>query len=139
MFAKNGETRANISPNGKWVAYQSNESGRQEVYVQSFPPSGSQWQVSTAGGEEPYWRGDGKEMFYISGKTLMAVDVNSDERAFRSEKPTPLFEVRLEVDSRRSRYQVTGDGQRFLVNVPLESTLSEPITVVTNWVSGVKR
>jgi hypothetical protein len=69
----------------------------------------------------------------------MAVDVTSDEPAFRSGKPTALFEVRLEVEARRSRYQVTGDGQRFLVNVPLESTLSEPITVVTNWASGLKR
>jgi Tol biopolymer transport system component len=104
LFAKSGETRANISPNGRWVAYQSSESGRQEIYVQSFPPSGSKWQVSTAGGEEPYWRRDGKEMSYVSGKTLMAVAVNSDESAFRPAKPTPLFEVPLEVDSRRSRY-----------------------------------
>jgi len=138
LFAKSGETRANISPNGRWVAYQSSESGREEVYVQSFPPSGSKWQVSTAGGEEPYWRRDGKEIFYISGKMLMAVDVE-DEPAFRSGKPAPLFEVRLEVDSRRSRYQVADNGQRFLINVPLESTLSEPITVVTNWTSGLKR
>jgi Tol biopolymer transport system component len=139
LFARSGGSRANVSPNGRWVAYQSNESGRMEVYVQSFPPSGSGWQVSTAGGEEPYWRRDGKELFYLSGRTLMAVDVNSDEPAFRFGKPTRLFEVRLEVDSRRSRYQVAGHGQRFLVNVPLESTLSEPITVVTNWASGVKK
>jgi len=139
LFAKSGETRANISPNGRWVAYQSSESGREEVYVQSFPPSGSKWQVSTAGGEEPYWRRDGKEIFYISGKMLMAVDVDADEPAFRSGKPAPLFEVRLEVDSRRSRYQVADNGQRFLINLPLESTLSEPITVVTNWTSGLKR
>jgi Tol biopolymer transport system component len=139
LFAARGETRANISPNGRWVAYQSNESGRMEVYVRSFPPSGRKWRVSTAGGVEPYWRRDGKEMFYISGKMLMVVDVDTDEPAFRSERPTPLFEVRLEVDVRRSRYQVAGNGQRFLVNVPLESTVSEPITVVTNWASGVKR
>jgi Tol biopolymer transport system component/DNA-binding winged helix-turn-helix (wHTH) protein len=139
LFAKSGESRANVSPNGRWVAYESSESGREEIYVQSFPPSGSKWQISTAGGEEPYWRRDGKEMFYISGRTLMAVDVSSDEPAFTYGKPTPLFEVRLEVDSRRSRYQVTGNGQRFLINVPLESTLAEPITVVTNWASGVKR
>ena len=139
LFARSGGTRAVISPNGRWVAYQSSDSGRDEVYVQSFPPSGSKWQVSTNGGEEPYWRRDGKEMFYISGKTLMAVDVNSDEPAFTYGKPSPLFEVRLEVEPRRSRYQVAGNGQRFLVNIPLESTLSEPITVVTNWASGVKK
>jgi len=139
LFATSGETRATISPNGRRVAYQSNKSGREEVYVQNLPPSGSGWQVSTAGGEEPYWRRDGKELFYLSGRTLMAVDVNSDEPAFRFGKPTPLSEVRLEVDGRRSRYQAAGNGQRFLVNVPLESAASEPITVVTNWASGVKK
>jgi Tol biopolymer transport system component len=65
LFATRGESRANISPNGRWVAYQSNESGRMEVYVQSFPLTGSKWQVSTAGAEEPYWRRDGKEMFSL--------------------------------------------------------------------------
>src|SRR5215469_991122 len=113
LFAKSGETRANISPNGRWVAYQSSEPGREEVYVQSFPPSGSKWQVSTAGGEEPYWRRDGKEMFFISGKMLTAVEVQTDEMAFRSGRPMPLFAIRLEVEARRNRYQVAGNGQRF--------------------------
>ena len=127
-----------VSPNMKWVAYRSIESGRSEVYVQSFPSSGSQRQISTAGGEEPYWRRDGKELFYVEGKRLMAVDVNTEGQNFDFGIPKPLFEVRLEVEGRRSRYQVAANGQKFLVNVPLEST-SPPITVVTNWTAGLKR
>jgi Tol biopolymer transport system component len=121
------------------MAFQSSESGREEVYVQSFPPSGRKWQVSTAGGEEPRWRGDGRELFYIAGKKLMVVDVKTDAQDFQSGTPRALFEVRLEVERHRSRYQVASNGQRFLVNVPLESTLSAPITVVTNWTAGLKR
>jgi Tol biopolymer transport system component/DNA-binding winged helix-turn-helix (wHTH) protein len=138
LLVKSEETHANISPNGRWVAYQSSESGHKEVYVQTFPQPGGKWQVSTTGGDEPYWRRDGKELFYVSGKMLMAVDVDADGPAFKWGKPTLLFEVPLEVESRRSRYQVAANGQRFLVNVPLESALSAPITVVTNWMAGLK-
>ena len=121
------------------MAYQSNESGRAEVYVQSFPSARGKWQVSTAGGEEPYWRRDGKELFYVAGKRLMAVDVKTDGQIFQWGSPKSLFEMRLEMDARRNRYQVAANGQRFLVNVPLDSTLSAPITVVTNWTAGLKR
>lgn len=140
LFPTRGESRPDISPNMRWMAYQSNESGRTEIYVQSFPSAGSsKWQISTTGGEEPYWRRDGKELFYVAGKRLMAVDVTTDGQFFRWETPKPLFETRLEMEPRRSRYQVAANGQRFLVNVPLESTLSAPITVVTNWTAGLKK
>jgi Tol biopolymer transport system component/DNA-binding winged helix-turn-helix (wHTH) protein len=139
LFALSGQSKLDISPNMRWLAYQSNESGRTEVYVQSFPPSGSKWQVSTAGGEEPYWRRDGKELFYIAGKRLMVVDVKTDAQVFQLGTTRPLFEVHLEVEGRRSRYQVADDGHRFLVNVPLDSTPSAPITVLTNWMAGLKK
>ncbi len=126
-----------VSPNMKWIAYRSAESGRNEVYVESFPPSGSKSQVSTAGGEEPYWRRDGKELFFIAGKQLMAVDVNSGP-VFDKGVPKPLFEVLLETEARRSRYQVAANGQKFLVNLPLEPS-SAPVTVVTNWTTGLKQ
>ena len=132
-------SRPEISPNMKWEAYQSNESGRMEIYVRSFPPSGAKWQVTTTGGEEPYWRKDGKELFYVTGKTIMAVDVETDGQAFRFGNARRLFEARLQTESLRSRYQVAAKGQRFLVSVPLESTISAPITVVTNWMVGLKR
>jgi len=139
LFTTRGESRPDVTPNMKWMAYQSNETGRAEVYVQSFPPTGSKWQISATGGEEPYWRRDGKELFYVAGKRLMAVDVNTEGQIFQWGSPKPLFETRLEMEPRRSRYQVAANGQRFLVNVPLESTLSAPITVVTNWTAGLKR
>src|SRR4029077_1700493 len=115
-----------------------NESGRTEVFVQGFPPVRGKWQISTAGGEEPYWRRDGKELFYLAGKRLMAVDVQTDGQVFQWGRPKSLFEMRLEMEARRSRYQVAANGQRFLVNVPLESAMSAPITVITNWTAGLK-
>jgi DNA-binding winged helix-turn-helix (wHTH) protein/Tol biopolymer transport system component len=126
---------AQISPNARWVAYTSD----QEVHVQSFPPSGSQWQISTKGGLEPHWSRDGKELFYVAGNRLMAVDVKTDASVFQFGTPKALFEVRLEVENRHTRYQVAANGQRFLVNVPLETYSPSPITVVTNWTAGLKR
>ena len=97
------------------MAYQSNETGRAEVYVQSFPPTGDKWQISTTGGEEPYWRRDGKELFYIAGKRLMVVDVKTDGQVFHPGVPRPLFEVRLGVGApqkplpgRRQRSALSG-------------------------------
>jgi Tol biopolymer transport system component/DNA-binding winged helix-turn-helix (wHTH) protein len=126
-----------VSPDGRWVAYTSTESGRIEVYVQSFPPTEGRWQVSTAGGTEPLWRKDGKELYYISGDRLMAVDVKPSTGAFESGIPKMLFEVRLESTRRRSRYQVADNGRRFLVNLPIES--SSPVTVTLNWAGNPKQ
>src|SRR6185436_321665 len=71
------EDRARMSPDGRWIAYRSNETGRNEAYVRQFPGNGKQYQISTAGGEEPQWRGDGKELFYVAGTTVMAVEVHT--------------------------------------------------------------
>jgi Tol biopolymer transport system component len=139
VLSENGEAKPAISTNMKWLAYQSSESGRFELYVQNFPPSGAKWQITTAGGEEPYWSRDGKELFYLEGNRLMVMDVKTGGPTFQFGVPKPLFELRLEVEGRRSRYQVAANGQRFLVNVPLKSTLSAPITVVTNWTARLKK
>lgn len=109
------------------------------MHVQSFPPAGGKWQVSTTGGSEPSWRADGKEIFYVLGEKLMAVDVKTDGQVFESGVPKPLFEVRLQTGTRRTRYQVAANGQRFLVNVPLDTSSPSPITVVLNWASGMGR
>jgi serine/threonine protein kinase len=137
MFTGGVEDGVAVSPNMKWVAYQSDKPS-QGVYVDSFPPSGKLSQVSTAGGIDPYWRRDGKELFYIEGKRLMAVDVETNGQIFHPGVPKPLFEVRLETEARRSHYQVAANGQKFLVNVPLESSPA-PVTVVTNWTAGLKQ
>lgn len=120
-----------ISPNGKWVAYTSDQSGRSEVYVQSFPPSEGKWQVSTVGGMEPYWRQDGKELYFSSADNLYAMPVKTDSAVFEPGVVKPLFPVRFEKTERRERYQAADNGKRFLVNVPRES--SSPITVSTSW------
>lgn len=120
---------ATISPNGKWVAYASIESGRTEVFVQSFPNPDGKWQISTNGGREPAWRKDGKELFYISGNKLVAVDVMTDSPAFRSGVSRTLFEANLDGRVQR-RYQVASNGQRFLLSV-VEA--SSPISVAFSW------
>ena len=125
-----------ISPNGKWVAYTSGESGRTEVYVQSFPPMQGKWQVSTDGGTEPLWRRDGDELYYISGNRLMAVDVKTNLPAFEAGIPKLLFEAPLESTRRRSRYQVVENGRRFLLNLPVET--SSAVTVTVNWAGTSK-
>ena len=125
---------ARLSPNGRWVAYTSNQSGRSEVYVQSFPPAEGKWQVSADGGMEPSWRRDGKELYYTSGDKLMAMEVKTDTPVFEPGPAKPLFTVHLEATTRRSRYEAAANGRRFLFNLPVES--SSPLTVAINWVPG---
>ena len=126
-----------ISPNGRWIAYVSPESGRYEIYVQSFPPSGDKWQVSKSGGRYPVWRRDGKELFYIAGSNLMAVDVRTDAQIFSFGTPHSLFNVPVNVIG-ALYYQVAADGQRFLVVTPLDKP-PPPITVAVNWEAGLKK
>lgn len=133
-------TNARLSPNGRWIAYSSNESGKFEIYIQSFPPSNIKWQLSTHGGDEPQWRRDGKELFYLAGNNrIMAVDVKTESSDFQAGIPKPLFELHRTPALRRNHYVVAANGQRFLVVSPLEETTSSPITVVTNWAAGLKR
>ena len=124
------------------MAYISDESARLEVYVQPLPPTGAKWQVSTDGGAQPAWRGDGKELFYVTadGK-MMAVSVNPAARDFNAGVPRPLFEVTTpEISAPYSwHYAVTGDGQRFLVNNVNRTSSSIPITVLLNWGAALKK
>ena len=116
------EQYGQFAPGGRWIAYSSNETGRSEVYVQGVSPDGvrsqGKWQVSTAGGGQPRWRRDGKELLYVSGSTLMAVDVKTDGVSFEAGIPKPLFEVDVDANARRNRFVATRDGQRFLVKRP---------------------
>jgi eukaryotic-like serine/threonine-protein kinase len=128
------ETFVKLSPNGKWVAYVSDETGRNEVYVREFQGSGDKYIVSTGGGGSPRWRWDGKEIFYASAGKIMAVDVKTVGAVFEPGVPKPLF-----ASTRAGSFDVTRDGQRFLISVPIEESSPEPITVVLNWTADLKR
>jgi serine/threonine protein kinase len=137
------EGYARLSPDGRWMAYVSDESGRNEVYVRAFPSGDGKRQVSTQGGLEPMWRGDAKEMFYLApDRSLMSVVVRGGT-TFEANPPTRLFETRMSVVSNpsytRNQYVVSADGQRFLINQPDAGTPLSPITVVVNWQAALKQ
>ena len=134
-----------FSPDGQWLAYESNESGRFEVYVQPFPEAGGKRQMSSAGGTQPRWRRDGKELYYVAPDALlMAVPVamNRDGKTLDLGVPTPLFRTRLAtgagVTAGRPEYAVAPDN-RFLMNTVVEDTAPAPITIVLNWESGLRQ
>ncbi len=127
-----------FSRDGKWLAYQSNESGRYEIYVQRFPKPDGKVQISTSGAAQPRWRRDGKELFYIGlDDKLMAVplELSSDNQGIRPGTPVPLFDTHVSgavsPATLRQTYVVSPDGQRFLMNTLNDSV--SPITVLLNW------
>ena len=139
LSAPGDQWHGNFSPDGKLVAYSSNESGRFEVHVQTFPLTDRQWTVSTTGGYKPRWRADGREMYYLStDQKLMAVGVGPGP-SFGA--PTELFQVRVAggVSSYRTHYVPSRDGQRFLINTPTGDPAMVPITVVLNWTAALKK
>jgi len=134
------ESFGQFSPNGRWIAYRSDESRGGEIYVAPFPGPGGQRQISTAGGRQPRWRGNGKELFYLApDDKMMAAEVNgAGPTTLQVGSVRPLFEVRQAVTG-GFVYDVTGDGQRFLINAALEQKASSPITLVQNWSAATKR
>jgi eukaryotic-like serine/threonine-protein kinase len=133
------ETNPAMSPAGKWVAYQSNESGRNEVYITAFPGGGARWQVSSGGGADTQWRGDGKELFFLDpSDTLMAVDVDTSDGTPRLGVPHALFQA-IGVQRQVGTFVVTADGKKFLVNSGNAKPSVEPLTLVTNWTAELKK
>ena len=125
-----------FSPDGHWMAYQSNESGRYEIYVAPFPGPGGKRQVSTAGGTRPRWRADGKELFYSSADgRLMAAEVGATGGAFEMKKVEALFGP----IGANAIFDVSADGRRFLRLLPVAAETDPTLTVVQNWTAGVKR
>jgi Tol biopolymer transport system component len=142
-FTRTGanESGAQVSPAGRWIAYVSDETGRNEVYLRPFPSGEGTWRVSTDGGIEPTWRRDGRELFYLgSDRSLMAVALKIDATVSTS-VPTRLIETRMANRTNlgyiRNQYVVTSDGQRFLINQPAGDTSSSRITVVINWAAAL--
>jgi hypothetical protein len=116
-----------------------NESGNAEIYVQSFPVAGGKWQISSAGGTDPSWRADGKELFYRSAdQKLMAVEIQAGE-SFKAGIPRPLFAARVRTGTARNKYVAAADGERFLLVAPLGREALIPTTVVLNWHAGLGR
>ena len=136
------EGPARFSPDGRWIVYQSTESNRPEIYVQPFPPSGGKWQISTAGGEWPVWRADGREIFYVGpGETLYAVSIDNAGGALAIGEPVKLFQRRLNRIGlgARGRWLVSRDGQRFLLNVPVEEPDVKGVQVILDWANGLRK
>lgn len=135
------ERQGQVSPDGHWMVYASDESGTSEVYAQSFPVPGRKQRVSTHGGAHAKWRRDGKELFYLAlDHTLMAVDVNTGP-TLEIGSPKPLFQTHTadEVAGQsRDHYAVTADGQRFLVDTVDEQAGRSGITVLVNWMAALK-
>jgi serine/threonine protein kinase/Tol biopolymer transport system component len=132
------EFNAQFSTDGHWIAYVSDESGSNQVYIAPFPRPGGKWQASRAGGSEPRWRGDGKELFFLApDNKLMAVEVNAKEFTLEIGNAQLLFEVHP-ATSPGTHYDVTGDGKRFLVDSSGEGS-SAPITLVVNWTADLKQ
>ena len=133
-----GEGGGQFSPDGRWVAYISGESGRDEVYVAPFPGPGGKWQISGEGGNLPRWRSDGSELFYqAADNKLIAVEVNGKGSSFEVGRAKPLFEARR--SGARYFYDVSPNGQRFLINTPREQAASTPITAVLNWNTALNK
>jgi Tol biopolymer transport system component len=127
------ESQGRLSPDGRWIAYVSDESGRDEVYVRPFPMADSRWQISTAGGQRPRWRRDGRELFFLSPEGhLQVVDVQADA-PFRSGRPRALFPMRHAED-----YDVSADG-RFLTRTRIEDRDRGGLQIVLNWSKELRR
>lgn len=128
------------SPDGNWIAYNSDESGRVEVYLESFPTHGRRRQISLAGGGGPRWRADGNELYYYSlDGRLMAVSVTDGGASLTTGTPTALFPFRPAAAITCPSFAVTGNGQRFLLSAIVDTDAKAALSVVQNWTEGIKR
>jgi eukaryotic-like serine/threonine-protein kinase len=130
-----------FSPDGRWLAYVSDESGRSEIYAQPYPGPGGKWQISTDGGTEPVWNRNGRELFYRSGDKMMAVDI-ATQPGFSAGRPRMLFQGQyVPTPATVPYYDVSSDGQRFLMLKPTEQAGGAPtqINVVLNWFEELRQ
>jgi Tol biopolymer transport system component len=134
------ESVPRFSPDGHWLAYVSDESGRPEIYVLAYPPSGQKWQISTSGGREAVWSRNGSELFYREGNKMMVSDIKTTP-SFAAAKPRLLFEGNYEGPlASRANFDISTDGRRFLMLKGTERTGGgAEIKTVANWFDEVKR
>jgi Tol biopolymer transport system component len=126
-----------FSPDGKWLAYVSDESGRSEVYVQPYPGPGAKWPISTDGGNEPAWSADGRELYFRHRDQLMAAGIQTTP-AFRSNRPQPVFESRYETIDGARNYDVTPDGKAFVMIRSEATAEADQVHVVLNWFTELR-
>lgn len=142
FFDGSGSTKSGqFSPDGKWVAYSSNESGRWEIYVTSYPDAKGKWQVSNQGGTQPRWRGDGKELFFLAPDAMMMAVPVGGEGSFNFGAPVGLFHAtprEMVATSEMIAYDVTKDGQKFLINTDITTGNAQPMSVVLHWDAELK-
>jgi serine/threonine protein kinase len=137
LATEHDEWMANFSPDGKWMVYQSDESGRAEIFVQGFPGPGGRWQISTGGGFEPRWSPVGGEIFYHIGDQVLAVDVDTAS-GFRAGTPRALFERRFWQGTYDQLFTIAPDGQRFIVIDETEDAANLQLAVVLDWFSEIR-
>jgi serine/threonine protein kinase/Tol biopolymer transport system component len=128
-----------FSPDGKWLAYANNETGHYEVYIQPFPAGAGRWQVSTSGGTRTKWRKDGRELFFFSPEQqVMTVDVTQNGASLQLGAPHALFKATT-VSGTAGPYTVSADGKKFVMNTVLPQSITEPLTLITNWPADLKQ
>jgi len=133
------EFGAALSPDGRWLAYQSNESDRSEIYVRDMSGVGGRWQISTGGGEEPRWSNDGRELYYRNGNLLMSVAI-STRPSFQASTPTNLFGGIFDLRTNTGiTYDVDPKGNRFLMIRPAEESTAPSVMIVLNWFEELQR
>ena len=139
-FDRGGLMNAQFSPDGKWIAYTSVESGQQEVYVQSYPRTEIRVQVSNTGGNFARWRKDGKELFYcaLDGR-LMVASARPTRNSLEFGTPSALFHIAEPTGPHLYMYDVSADAQRILTLTPESSELPAPLNVLVNWQAGLKK
>jgi Tol biopolymer transport system component len=133
---------AQFSPDGRWMAYASNETGSMEIYVSPFPSVNGKWQVSSAGGQEPKWRQDGKELFYLSAEGKMMAAAVTTGTSFEAGSPVALFQTHPRQPVSASdvfSYDVSGDGQRFLILSKVDEANPAPLSVLLNWAAEMEK
>jgi len=147
LQTESSESQGQLSPDSRWMAYTSDESGQREVYVRPFPSAEYRLKISTAGGEQPRWRGDGRELFYVAGDGKMnAVAFKATaglKPSFVPDVPLTLFDPHIYASAAGSQdvfqYDVTTDGKRLLVMTPATAALDPPLTVWVNWSAALKK
>ncbi len=136
------DAHGQFSPDGRWVAYGSDESGRAEVYIQSFPIGSGKWQISTSGGDQPQWRRDGKELFYIGAdRVLMSVPI-AGGASVSPGRPEALFQTNTPITGltdARNTFTPAADGNRFLMTSVVNPEAPPPLTVVLNWAADLNK